>query len=450
VAIVGRADEDNTATSITFRAQPDGESPLCAAAAPRTLRPGTEELGDLVLRPDVLVAAGRCTIDGEPGELPRGCRVEFLERREGRDDRWRHADELRRSARADGTFEFRGQVAAERLRLVLGKQEFLGFAPLEFAPGAADLVVALTRGAELAASMLMPEGAPQMLLARLAPADGEPREADNAQVQPRPDGRQQAQWRGLAAGTYLLWIEVDGIAEPVFRVEGIAVPPPPGGDPRLVDIDLRGLLMVQEIRLAKTAGEGHGDFAGNGGIFPLGQPEGGELRGVSCWGSSIKLLLPRGAVPVLVAIGSHRPQELLCQGTPLEVRLEPWPKAVVTVTTEIALPAPATLQLVLDAPGGDGRRWTAQWSSGRVAELLEAPTRRITVQNGRAELAVGETPRRLHVHVSRQRRSVEVEIPEQRLSLTTPTCRLAVPAAALQRALDEIARQEQAAPEQRR
>jgi hypothetical protein len=78
------------------------------------------------------------------------------------------------------------------------------------------------------------------------------------------------------------------------------VPPPPGGDPRLVDIDLRERLQLQTIRLFDEAGKPMSRMSGA--FFPMGQDPAGDLVGFACHGTETKVPLPRGTTPLLIGI----------------------------------------------------------------------------------------------------------------------------------------------------
>ena len=437
LAMAGRIDQKNRATAIVFWVQPEGERPLVARAAPRELRAGRESLGDLVLELDALVVAGRCEIGGEPGKLPFGSGVQRRVVREGREPRWTRLRDLRTFALDDGTFELRGDCPDEKLRLVVGAKGTSEFEPVEFRRGQADLLVELAKGADLAATLLLPEDTPQQVKALLNRAEGN-RDPITASLLSREDGRTQANWRNLAPGSYDLTLSIDGIPEPLHRVSDVVIPQPPGGDSRLVDIDLRELVMIQEVRLSMPGDENHWRFRG-GRLFPLGQPPDEDLRGHMVWGTETRLLLPRGTVPMLVSVDGCRTQEIVCRGEPITVVLDPLPKASILVRTGLDLPKGHSLRVSLARPAAaSNRKWRAQWGSGDVADLYGPPRVPATVKNGKAELQVGDELLMVELNLRYRRETVSVEIPQVRANVTTPIVHIDVGDDALRRAIEQL------------
>ncbi|MCA8977322.1 MAG: hypothetical protein KDC98_21550 [Planctomycetes bacterium] len=444
LAMVGKIRDKSQASSITVAVQREGEQPLIAEVPGRKLRAGTEDLGDFVLRLDALVVAGHCSVDGVAAKLPEQSRIQYLEPREGREPRWRNTRKLRLHATDDGTFEFRGTAEPGQLRLAINGRDHRPLEPIEFTPGTENLPVELSRGCTLAATMLVPDGTPQDLTAELIPSataggvkpGDEIDDNSKGRVSMRPDGRQQADWSGLAPGSYDLLLSINAITEPVYRITGVELPLPPDGDPRLVDIDLRERLRVQEITLLDDSGKPA--RGARGCLFPEGQAPNGDQLGFPCWGGKLDLLLPAGPMTLLAGIPGFRPFEIACSGDPVEVRLEPWPKATVLITTTVPLPEGCTLYVSLQRAKSDGRRYRSQWMSGEVAELLQPPSRQIEVKAGKAELQIGDEPRGIELKIRHQRRRVDVEIPTQQASFSTPTIRLQVPEQALKQAIEEV------------
>lgn len=441
LAIVGKVRKQNDAESIEVYAQPDGQRPLRASAAPRELRAGIEDLGDLALELEPLVVAGRCEIDGEPAMLPERTRIERYQVREGREPRWQTIGELRKWRAEDGAFEFRGIAARDRMRIMVRDQKLVTAEPIEFAFGAEDVVVRLTRGGNLAATMLMPADTHESLTVTMTPAApvaGAAAAAERrARVWSREDGRQQASWTGVGPGTYDIAIMLSGVVEPVWTVKSVKFP---GADPRLVDIDLRDCLRMQTIRLVDNTGAPIRRT--DGGVFPLGQDPAGDMIGFPLHRSEWKVMMPATPVDLLVGIVGYRPQQVRADGEPIEVRLDPWPTATLTLPELPPLPEQCQLQASLAKPQPGARRWRAQWRSGYVSELYGPPTPRVVIENGTVALPVGDEPRRIQLHVYHRRRGVAIEIPPQLVSLTTPTLRVQVTAEAVKKAADAAMKQD--------
>jgi hypothetical protein len=438
LSLVGRKEDKSEATEIVFTTTEEGGPALVARAAARVMRAGIETLGDLVLGPDALVVSGSCEIDGKPGEIV-GAQVESLHVDDKGESRWRTINGLHLTAHEDGAFEFRGQTEHDRLLLRVRSQKHLPVEPIEFSRGQTGLRVVMATGNDLAATMLIPEGAWQnvhSILTRTdqAPEAGEPASRHRARARGREDGRQQADWSGPPAGSYDLSFALDGIPAPFHTITDVTVPPPAAGDPRLVDIDLRDELVVQVIRLFD--GEGKSLENPNGGLFPMEQPDAGDLRGYPCWGKEVKVLLPARATRLLAGIQGFRPLVILCEGEPVDARLDPWPKVTVEFVVGVELPDGYRLRASLEPASDRSRRWNAEWYSGYVSELHGPPTSSVEVTDGKVELQVGDQPRRLQLRVRYKRNSMPVALADQRVSITTPSVRVVVDDAALRTAID--------------
>ncbi|MCA8948017.1 MAG: hypothetical protein KDE27_00850 [Planctomycetes bacterium] len=445
VMILGRARNGAKASTLRFDVQRGDERPLVAELPPRELHPGTEDVGDVVLGLGELVLAGSSSCDGEPCRLPQGSSISRSEEQEGREPRWRASRDLTFWSADDGTFEFRGSIPAGRLRLNVGQREFLPVEPIEFAAGTRGLKVELERGATLQATMLLPDADWQSPVVTLAPATAggdAARKEVNARVWKRDDGRQQAKWERVEPGSYTLRIRLTGVETPIHEVPDVRMPPPAGGDPRLVDIDLTDRVLVQTVRIFDPLGEPIENV--QGGVFPNGQDENGELRGVAFVGATSRLLLPRGTTGAMVGVEGYRPAFVDLDGTPLDLRLEPWPRATVVfanLSTLAALPAGAELQVRL-RPGESERRWRIYWRGGTVGELLGPPSNWTEVKDGRAEIPVGDEPRALDLRVRHRRKSATIAIAAVEVSNTTPNVRVDVPAAGWDAALAKLAEAE--------
>ncbi|MCR9246656.1 MAG: carboxypeptidase-like regulatory domain-containing protein [bacterium] len=429
VVVLGKAREKNRADRITLHVTLEGERPLLATAAPRELHVGIEDLGDLVLGLDELILGGRCTIDGKPGELPGGVALQYGQPREDGTLRWRNVRPYKLYKTEDGVFEFRGTTEHQRLRLRVSSSDHFPIEPIEFRRGKKDLTLALEAGEALAATMLYSRGDAQLPIVELvdqADAEAEPREG---RVFAREDERCQARWPGLPPGTYSLRIRAPGIATPVIRIDDVTVPLPEGGDPRLVDIDLASRVMHQVVRVGDA--EGNLIRSSRGGVFPSGQDETSKLIGARLSGREATILLPRGPAELLIAMRGYRPATVSCSGQPIDVQLQPWGNATVTLPQLEPLPEGMSLELRTTPAGSSDRRWKAGWYSGRLRQLVSPYATGAGFENGRAEVPVAATPQDLRLYLRKGRRSWPVKIPEQAVSELTGSMTLSVEQAAI-------------------
>ncbi|MEZ5962710.1 MAG: hypothetical protein R3F56_02575 [Planctomycetota bacterium] len=438
VAILA-APGDGDASTVTLSVQRAGEHPMLARAAPRRLRAGREDLGDLVLAVEPLVVAGSCTIDGVPAALPSVVAVQQLESETG-EPVWRRCGELRLWLGADGAFALHGEVGPGRLRLVVGKGDLLPLAPIECAPGAAGVQVDLARGCDLAATLIVPEGAETQILATLVPRDpGGAKTRPQARPQAQADRRgdhHDLRWHGVPAGTYDLELSLAAAPAPLRRVEGITLPGPAPGDPRLAAIDLSDVVCLQTIRVLDA--EGVPLRQPQGGVFveDLGLDHGRPLVGFGFKGADATFLLPRSVQTVTVAVQGYRPASVACAARAVEVQLRPWPRATLSFV-ELDLPADVRVCARVEPPDATAadRTYRAGWTRGLVADLDRAPSQWVTVAGGQVQLMVDDVPRPVRFEVRGQRGAHTIDAPPLTVDRTTATLRVELPGPALRRAI---------------
>ena len=391
--------------------------PLQVKLTPRTLRPGIEELGDLKLDTGPVVVAGRLLAGEEPFRRRVHVRVQREFPGEGRrQPRWNDLGELTQWAdHRQGVFAVYGDVPAGRYRLQVWCGEALPIAPIEFQPGTKDLVVAVDTGTPVAASLLMAEKMPtDQLQAKLVPT------APPVEPQPAPAGegrrgrklelttnpqlqsgeRYDLQWPAVPNGSYTLELTLATRKEPILAITDVVVPPPEGGDPRLVDIDLRTALRKATIHLFDA--EGKPAEQDMGVVFPFGLPEQSEWQGQVFHDHKVELLLPPGPADLLVTMRGYRPQRVACLGERVDVRLDPWPTVELIASTP-AVPPGMQLQARL-SPAADGNsnagKYRAQWNSGGRSDLMQPQSWWQEFENGRVKLPIGDGPFRLQLLLS--------------------------------------------------
>lgn len=433
--------------------------PLQVKLAPRNLRPGIEELGELKLDTGPVVVSGRLVV----GDQPFRRRVHIRLQRETPGDgrrpaRWNDLGELTHwTDHKQGLFAVYGDTSPGRHRLTFYCGEALPIAPVEFQPGTKDLVVAVETGTPLAASLLLTEKTPtDQLTAKLVPTtppvepqpapSGESRNRRKPELtttpQPQSGERHDLQWPAVPNGTYTLELSVTTRKEPVLTIADVVVPPPEGGDPRLVDIDLRTALRKATVFLfdaqAKQTAEQMQDM---GIVFPFGLPEQSEWTGQVFHDHKVELLLPAGPADLLVALRGFRPQRFTCLGERVDVRLEPWPQ-VELVVNHPTLPPGVHLQarLTAIADGNQGSsKYRAQWNSGNRSEVMQPQTWWQQIENGRVQLPIGDGPYRLQLNLRTDNHGQNLGnvLPKQVLS-TDGTVAVQVPDDEWKKALAEL------------
>jgi len=334
---------------------------------------------------------------------------------------WRRQQTLLFHQDDEGNFEYRGSFPQGRYRLSFPGSNHLPTEPVEFAIGTKDLVVELREGAPLAATMLLPKGSQEEVITTLVPAAGtalpeKQQERLRTNAWGREDGRWQAQWPSLTAGTYRLEIRLQAMSTPIHTVDDVQVPVPEGGDPRLIDIDLRTALRLQTIRVFGP--DGKPISRSEGAFFPLGQDPQKDLVGFSWRGNETRLTMPLGPLDLMVAFSGYRPREVRCSGEPLDVRLDAWPTVTLQFVGVPPLPEGQRLLAGLRLENPPTRRYRSSWNSGELRELLAPPANTEVVAQGQAVLPIGEGVHTVELHLAGKNTRAKVEIPAQQVLST--------------------------------
>ena len=440
---------------------------LRGSAAVQELVPGVQDIGDVVLGPGPLVVSGRCMQGAKPYTGPLHIVVQRYapEEAEQSMDNWGDPDwsepmGLALSQGRDGSFAVHGEAPAGRYRLMFPAWNHLPIAPIEFALGTVDLVVQVSEGAGLTATLLLPDGVTSALLLRLVPegaGPGAPAEPDRlggafarfdrfeTTVWQNEDKRSLAQWRALPPGSYRL--EARLFAQPalLLAIEHIVVPPPEGGDPRLADIDLRDKIEVLTLEFQDRSGA---PVTGAQGIaVPLPQAAAvWQVLEVEC--PVAKLAFPPGGVDLMLAVQGFRPQQLRAARGSLEVTLESWPQVELQFAELPELPKNTYLEvMVRGEEPGEAHELAGQWMRGSQADFTEPLSDSFRVEKGRVVVRVGDGPQQLGVQLvyfeegkdSYRTAPVAGVSPTQFYAGPAPVT-VRVDAAALQRAIEELAK----------
>ncbi|MBL8737747.1 MAG: hypothetical protein JNL12_15045 [Planctomycetes bacterium] len=420
------AGRDYSIQSVRVLTRPKDEPPLQGTAAPRTLRTGIEDLGDLRLERPPVVVAGRLLCGEQPfrGQIHLEIRKE--QPAEGRRPvRWVDVDEARIWQNREGRFAAHGELPPGRYRLHASTEAALPIEPVEFRLGTEDLVVQIDLGSPVAASVLLPERTQADLVAawllpattsRSASVTTKPRELRTS-PELQSGERFDLMWPAVPSGTYTLELRTMTRLEPLVTIPDLQVPPPEGGDPRLVDIDLRGL--VRTCTLALHDQDGKPLERAYGCAFPFGQVETARWDGQQFHEQPATLLLPPGPVDLLLAVQGFRPQRVSCLGERLEVRLDPWPTVEVRPPAQ-ELPAGAhfTVRLQQATQGASEANFRSQWGGGNRSEFFAPSTNWQVFEEDQAKLPIGDGIYQLQIRIRQNGKSVPVPVtaPTQVLS----------------------------------
>jgi len=414
-----------------------------ATIKPMALRPGVFDLGDLVLERGKLVAAGRLMAGSEPYIKPISVAVQtFQATAEPPPPRWRTVHKCVATI-AGGRFEVHAKLPAGEHRLYFHGLHNQPVEPVPFRIGQQDLVVQIPVGHAVSASYLLPGGIDaDDVQCRLVPtaAVGPISNSLAERLQSYPDRIQgercAVRWHGLPAGTYSLELSLWAQPKPMVVIKDIAVPPPPAGDARLIDIDLRKLVQVVTVNLLDPNGK---PLDGYGALFSPEQMVAGKWRGHSVFGTTTRLLLPPGPVDLVAAIEGYQQAPVRGAGPQLIVRMFPWP----TVTFRLAEPPklPGKLKVLMQLEGTTkvDESWFGPNSEDSLAALVGSEFRPWPLENNKLRLQIGDGAHRLRIFVGTMRRFVEVEgaTPTQVLP-TERNVMVTVPQASWQAAIDAI------------
>ena len=131
-----------------------------------------------------------------------------------------------------------------------------------------------------------------------------------------------------------------------------------------------------------------------------------------------------------------------CTGEPVDVRLEPWPAITLRFPDLPALPAGLGYETRLRPAVESSRRYSAVRQKGAVSALFGPPVRGIEIENGRAEVPIGDDASVVELFVcsviAGKRTSTLVTIPRQEVRFTTPTYTVRFTAKAVLRAITAL------------
>lgn len=416
-----------------FELVPFERQDLRLSLPPRELQLGVNELGDLRFGDDPLVCGGR--LDGYEAvgfgvqlQLER----EEFQRRTGA-LAWRSLRDPRVGVGRDGRFAARGALPPGRYRLVVTTRDYLPVAPIEFRLGQDDLVVPMRTGARLAVRCLVPPSTDAHFLL-LDLVGGPPRDvvpdaadsyfgpADNRRGhgQPRADGAIDYQWSAVEAGSYTLQVSLRGRSGVLHEVADVVMPPPAAGDPRLMALDLCGVVRTVEVRLLDVAGQ---PLSPDGYAFVQPQSSADLWSGCYLDEHTRTVLLPTGAQQLLVVNEGFRPTSQLvpAEVTRCDVRCERWPQVELSLAPGTVVPAGCELFVhpVRSQPSATQRYEAGsargRSSSGGLDNLLQSTGEPARFRSGteRSSVPVGDEPVGLYVALRCGDR-------QQRLKLVAP------------------------------
>ncbi|HEB54046.1 MAG TPA: hypothetical protein ENI87_12400 [bacterium] len=370
------------AEAVEFRWSAREREAETAVAGPFHLHNGDNELGDIRLTPSRVLVAGRLTFDRDV-ERSVWLHVERYEAAAGAEPAWRRVRDARVQIAADHTFAGYGAIEPGRYRLVVSSFDNLPVEPIEFVPGARDLVVSIACGDRIDVHATLPDGVlANDVYAQLVRTDA-PGEPSEERQYDGERGHLGLRWRAVAPGTYAIDFFLAGAQPRLLRIDDVQVPPPPGQHERLTTLDLRDV--IRPLHLHVRGADGRGPVL----MFAL--PQRGETwRGKRLAEGEGIYALPAAATDLLVAGRRIVPHELHGVGDRAEVTLQPRPSASFTLVDAAAAHG---VQLTVElrpqpAAPPDARRYREVWGEGALGPLLHPVPLTQPLRDGVADLPI--------------------------------------------------------------
>lgn len=399
---------------LAFERRLTGTPPQRVNVPPRALVVGRNDLGDLRFTVDSLVVGGHFVFD-TPGSTRTWFQIERAGDSRGRNGstvRWEMVQGLQVDVQEDGAFQVRGTVEPGRYRLRLEANNHLPVDPVEFQVGTADLRIDVHRGVPLEVDCQLPAGVEtRNLWLRVQPAGSaaSPKPADDEEWHPLRQDPLRGQtwgeagqtvkyrWPALPAGTCSLLVLAPGLAEPLVRIDDIALPLPQGGDPRLHPLDLRDAIGTLRVKLTMQGERQRDAF-----LFFQPQFDDRTWHAIRMTAGESVLPVPKRPVDLLFASDGLRPVTVRGEHDLVEVTLEPWPTVAVHFLGLDALPA----DFVVRAYGRDtasgvrGARYEFDGGSGPRDGMMQPNASAVVGKDGVASLPIGDGVRNLSIYLS--------------------------------------------------
>jgi hypothetical protein len=383
----------------------EGASPLTVKVAPREIRRGITDLGDLQFTAGPLVVAGKFEVDTP--EALQGVQFTIQRMREprGRDntEQWDDLRNVTTAQNPDSTFEVRGETQPGRHRLLFPAYNHLPISPIEFAVGTRDIIVPVTLGNPLLATCILPEALPADQLRGVLRPNGEvPAEPqreryfrNNDRYTATAQGTQdppKLQWRALPAGTYTLEMRTSGISSPLMTIPDVVVPPAKEGDPRLQNIDLRGKVNTLKVHVSLTPTAKKRNELPI--VFPMPQADETHWQGLLVRDGALVMPTPPGPTNLLIACEGYKPQRILGAERDVKVTLEPWPSVELIFANLPELPKGVALGVSIRNPESTKQyrdvRFSTDYQSRGIDGLLNLSYSSSDVKDGRATVQIGD------------------------------------------------------------
>ncbi|MFN3241661.1 MAG: hypothetical protein ACE37K_09135 [Planctomycetota bacterium] len=349
---------------------------------------GVTELGEVALERSVPLLSGR--IEADCGSNVRAsCSIQHYVVYDDpkRKPRWRNVHRVQVKVADDLTFSAYGELPPDRYRIQVHSDAFAPFDPVEFAPGATDLVLRPRCGHKLAAHTVLPEGMKGNALQMVLKSTGAEESSNWGRLREDVAGQADHDWKGLAPGIYRLEVNLENRQhrnQPLLVIDNVRVPAE-GDQP--VQVDLLDKLTTLTLNIDVQAELAPSQYY----VFP--PPTDPDVwHGATAPHGKSVMPVPLGTHEITIVADGYRAKTVPVQGTEVAVTLEPWPRATVAVSGLQGLPEGVSVRMnctPIDDGPKDQRKYRASWNSGKVADLLHGGRASKTIKDEPIEFAFG-------------------------------------------------------------
>jgi|GEM_PF-2634814 len=369
--------EGTQRTLIVTRGKGKEPRPSGSVDLSRSLQTGINELGDVVLEEPVVLVAGR--VQTEAGEPIAGAELALRSRRD-EGERWDEHWSFSHKAASDGSFEVREEVAGVAFQLAAERPGFAG-GWVSFVRGDGNVVVVLRAQGEIEGRVLLDEGVPDDIV-RMSIQDlddgVEHLDYSHRSVKLEDDG--SFRFTRLMPGKRHVSLRANRQSGNLMEFEDVqVVSGEVTRDPRLQEIDLRGLYHLHRLEIVgTTTGERLN------GSLRFG-PAGAEELDDQVWlgEPQIEILTEHRSIDLEIAASGYRVEFLRDFSGKGELRLRKGLEVTLVLTGDAPIPKPPVFVKATLVPE-EGDDSMIDWSAGAFDERRE--TKASVAQAGRMKV----------------------------------------------------------------
>jgi len=353
--------------------------PMAKLVEPKSVRLGTQDLGDIRLSDPPLVLDVRLEDHtGAPAEanLVLQRPVARIDKNGVRSMTWQYDNSgMRPKLVSPGHYQYHGYPTSKRLRVAVYSTTYLPTAPVEFDVGATGLVIKLVTGSTMTATVMTDVPLPsRSLRLELRPMSARGTVKTGRERSGKTTTSKYS-WAKLGAGTYSLDVRLWGQKQPLLTLDNLVCTlATPCKDPRLDAIDLRGRLRVFDVSVftrssAKAAPKPV--TTSRAAVLLVGPDGAPEAEAFRVRKGKARLVTTR-SVDLLVAVRGYNPERLRAVISDTSVTLDKEKPIRITLEPEapVQLPNATSLWVYVRSPRSDSKRYKFQTGGGGTLRTL--------------------------------------------------------------------------------